>query len=189
MAVTPNTATNVSVGKPKAEGAVFFAPAATTLPSDATTALAAGFVNAGYVSEDGMTNSISSDFESIKEWGGAEVLTMQTSREETFAFKLIETNADVLKQVFGADNVTVTGDAIVVTHTSADSAPFVLVFEILLTGGRVKRIVVPNAKITEMGDIVYAAGEPIGYELTVSALPDTSSNTAYEYIATVVAGE
>ena len=57
------------------------------------------------------------------------------------------------------------------------------VFEILLTGDRVKRIVVPNAKITEVGDVSYVDGEPIGYEVTLSAFPDADGNTATEYIA------
>ena len=63
------------------------------------------------------------------------------------------------------------------------------VYEVALTGNRVKRIVVPNAQITEVGDVTYVDGEPIGYEVTVSAYPDASGNTAYEYIATVGSNE
>ena len=47
----PN-ASNVSAGKPKVAGAVYRAPKGTTLPTDATTALASAFVDMGYVSEE-----------------------------------------------------------------------------------------------------------------------------------------
>ena len=47
------TATNVTVGKPKVGGAVHWAPLGTALPTSATEALNAAFVDLGYVSEDG----------------------------------------------------------------------------------------------------------------------------------------
>ena len=46
------TVTNVSVGKPAVGGAIYRAVAGTTLPTDATTSLAAAFKQLGYVSED-----------------------------------------------------------------------------------------------------------------------------------------
>ncbi len=179
------TASNVSVGKPKAAGGVYSAPLATAVPTNATTALVAAYVGLGYVSDAGLVNSISSDTTDVNAWGGDRVLTVRTSRSESFNWTFIETNADVLKEVYGQDNVTDTSGSLTVLHNGKDLPTRRYVFEIALTGNRVKRIVVPNGQITEVGDVTYVDGEPIGYEVTVSAYPDANGNTATEYIAAV----
>lgn len=189
MADNKNNAKNVSVGKPMADGAIFVAPAGTALPTDATTALAEAFLNVGFISEDGVTNAIETDTEEIKAWGGVTVLEPQTSYKETFGFTMIETNEVSMKQVFGEDNVTVNASsgAITVKHNADEKSEYVYVIEVLMSGNRVKRQVIPRGKVTEIGEIVYVDNEAIGYETTVSALADDSGNTAYEYIATVTA--
>ena len=183
-----NEAKNVSVGKPLATGAIFAAPAKTALPTDAITALAATYKCLGYISEDGVKNSISTDSQPVKAWGGVAVLTTQTSREETFVFKMIEANEASLKQAYGEDNVTVDGEtgAMVIKHNSREKKVYVYVIEVILSDDKVKRVIIPNGKVIELGDVTYKDDEPIGYEVTVSAAPDSQGNTAYEYIATAV---
>jgi len=181
-------ASNVSVGKPRAAGGIFSAPLSVETPDDATTALPAGFVDLGYVSDSGLVNSVSSDTSDINAWGGDRVLTVRTSRSESFSWTFIETNADVLAEVYGQSNVSEVGTSITVIHNGKPSGNRQYVFEIALTGDRVKRIVVPNGQITEVGDVTYVDGDPIGYEVTLSALPDEAGNTAYEYIASTVVG-
>lgn len=186
MAISVPNAANVSVGKPMATGVLFAAPIGTTLPVDATSELADDFVGLGYVSEDGITNAFETDQEGIKEMGGDTVLVINTSRSETFSWTFIESlNEDVLRQVWGADNVT----AGTVIHNGKDRGAWVYVIELLLTGNKVRRIVIPNAKITEVGEVTYQNAEAIGYEVTLSALLDSEGNTAYEYTADIVADD
>lgn len=179
-----NTATNVSYGKPRVAGSVYRAPTTTTLPSDASTALTAAFVPLGYVSEDGVTNSNSPESDNIKAWGGDTVLTVLTGKEDTFQFTLIEAlNDEVLKTIYGATNVTgALSTGITVNATAAQPTSYMWAIDMVLRGGVLKRIVIPNASITEIGDITYTDSDAIGYEITLTCVPDSSGNTHYEYI-------
>lgn len=175
---------NVSVGKPKVAGAVFRAPVGTTLPTDATTVLDQGFVSVGYVSEEGVTNTISKTTQKIKEWGGAVVLVAQTESSDQVKMKLIESmNEAVLKAVFGDGNVSGSLSTGITVEVNADEAEaYAWVIEMVLRNGGVKRLVFPSMSLTALGDIVYKSDTAIAYDCTFEATPDESGNTHYEYI-------
>lgn len=182
-----NDQKNVAFGKPKATGAVFVAPKGTAVPTDATSSLNAAFKGMGYVSEDGLVNGNEADTEQVFAWGGDKVLDGQKTFMETFMVNLIETNPEVLKQYYGSGNVTVDGSGnITVNQTSQELPEVVVVFEMVLTGGRIKRIVIAHGKIADRsGEITYVDGEPISYPALFAVYPDSTGSLHKEYIAAV----
>lgn len=181
-----NDSSNVSFGKPKATGALFVAPKGTTLPTNATSNLDAAFKGLGYVSEDGLVNNTETDTEDIFAWGGDNVLSAQTNFAEMFTFNLIETNIETAKLYYGEDNVEVDGENITIKANSAPLPEIVFVAELVMTGGRVKRIVVERGQIVDRsGEITYVDGEAVAYPIVLKAFPDADGNTHVEYIATI----
>jgi len=173
----------VTAGKPNPAGAVFSAPIGTSLPTDATSALNAAFNDLGYVSEDGVTNSISLESEAVREWGGQKVLVIQTSKDDQYKIKLIEaTNIYAMKEVFGQTNVSKANGMITVNKNAKELEARSYVIDMALSNGGIKRIVLPSAKVSEIGDITYAGSDAVGYELTYDTAPDASGNTSYEYV-------
>ena len=176
---------NVSTGKPKVAGAVYRAPKGTTLPTDATSSLSGAFVDMGYISEDGVTNSNSPSTTKVKDWSGRTVLIVNNERPDSFKLKFIESiNPNVLQSAYGAANVTLdaVNGQITVTVDADDPGEYVYVIDMILRDGALKRIVIPCGALSALGDIVYKGDQAIGYELTLDDLPDSSGNYHYEYI-------
>ena len=179
-----NNALNVSTGKPKTSGAIYRAPLGTTLPTDATSPLDPAFVGLGYISDNGASNENEMDVAAVKAWGGAIVYRSLTELTDNFKFAMIESkNKDVLKAVYGDDNVTETesGDTHVVVKAE-DPQEAAWVIDTVLRGGIAKRIVIADGAITSRDPITYNDSDPIGYGVTVSAYPDANGKTHDEYI-------
>lgn len=138
----------------------------------------------GYISDDGLKNKNSPKSDSIKAWGGDTVATVQTEKEDTFSYTLIEAlNVEVLKEVYGADNVTGTlKTGITVKANSKELIEHPVVIDMTVRDGVFKRIVIPQGKVSEIGDISYNDSDAVGFEITLTGLPDKAGNSHYDYI-------
>ena len=159
-------AKNVTAAKPKVGGAVWRAPLGTTLPKDAKSDLDPAFK------------------ESTSAWGGDTVLDAMGEKPDNWKFTLIEAlDPEVLKAVYGDDNVTGTLETgITVKANSTERPPCAWVIDMVMKNKVKKRVVLPCAGVISVGDITYADKSPVGYETTLSAVPDTDGNTHYEYM-------
>lgn len=167
-----NTATNVVVA---VTGSANFAPVGTPLPATALDALNVGFAEAGYISEDGLVQSIGADTNEIKAWQNADIVrTVQTSHSLTYAFTMLESSPAVLEAYYGnyaANTVQIKGD-------QPTRKPWV--FNVLDGTAKV-RVVVPDAQITERGDVTYVNGDAVMYPVTINCYPDAAGVKAYLY--------
>ena len=186
-----NNAANINTGKPKAGAYMWAAPLSTsnlTIPTDATTALGTGFVCLGYVSQDGVTQSIDKNSNDVVDWRGDAVDSIDGTRAESSSFTLIETNPASLKQYYGENNVVTdqtTGAITQVKHNGNSNDMYCYVWETVLKNGVIRRTVVPKAKVTDIGDIQYKSDDIIAYQLTIKHFPaDSDNNTAFDYYGT-----
>lgn len=180
MAESNNTQ-NVSVGKGVVGGYLFSAPAGTTLPTDYSTALNAAFVNLGYVTDDGATFSTDTDSNTFKDLNGDDIATSSGGKTRTLNVQLAEVKADSLKEAFGQDAVTVDSQtgAITIAHSNNDMPHRVVVLELVLRDGRRWRRVLPDAQVTEWGDLTVLYSDLVTFDITYTL---NGANPIYDYI-------
>lgn len=182
----PNNATLVAVGKPKATGGIYAGPAGATLPSDVSTALDVALKNVGYISSDGVVQTIATDSSDIVAWGGDTVRKIQTSHDVSYKYTMIETNDVSQKQYYGDGNVTTTAatttsGTLTEIHINAEELPRGPRVIELKDGARTGRIVLPDAQVTARDDVSYVDQDAISYPVTVTAYPDQDGVKAYIY--------
>ena len=177
------------VGVPlTATGGVAAGPIDSTLPTDATTALPAGITALGLVGDEGVSLTRERSTDDIRAWGGQIVRTVQTEFSETATLQFLESDkAEVLKEVYGENNVSITGGNIAITHNEETLPSRVFVFD-MKDGDKRRRLVLPNAQITATEDITYVHSDIIRYGVTITAYADEDGNCAYEYIDATPAG-
>ena len=182
-----NLVQNVVAGKPLATGGILSGPLGTALPTDASTAPNVAITGVGYISDDGVSESMNRETDKIKAWGGDVVKIVQSEHSVTYQYTMIEAaRAEVNREVYGEPNVTATvattthGNLLAIKVTAEQLPHRVRVIEIKDGDARV-RIVLPDSQITEVGDITYQDAAIIAYPVTVEAFPDASGVKAYKY--------
>jgi len=182
------TVANVVAAKPKVTGGVLRGAVGTVLPTNSSTAPAVGFVALGYVGEDGLTYTPARSTDKKRAWGGDIVKVVQTEYSETWTFTLVESmNADVLKTVHGTANVattaaTVSTGTLQTVKSNGDVLPNLpWVFD-MIEGATKRRVVLPNAQITEVGEVQFTDGELVAYPVTLEAFEDATGNNSYTYL-------
>lgn len=145
-----------------------------------------GFNDLGLVSEDGVTEARGRSTNNLKAWqGGQTVRTVVTDGSLTYHFTLLETKKETVELYYGS-TVTQTvsdGSLVIVPTATGGRRSFVLD---VIDGAELLRAYVPQGEITEVGDRVYANGDAIGYEVTLTAYNDTGIGGAAKVWATAL---
>lgn len=166
-------ATNSSNVRVAGSGEISVGATTALAPTD-TGSVPTGFAGLGYLSEDGFTESRERSIEDLKGWqNGTTVRSVVTDANLTYSFTMIETNKDTVELFYGT---TVTqsateGNYVIVPAETGGRKSFILD---VIDGDNLKRIYVPQGEVTETGEVQYAGGQPIGYEVTITTYADST---------------
>jgi hypothetical protein len=178
-------ATDSSLVRVAVTGAVSVGATSATAPTG-TSGTLTGFNDLGLVGEDGVTESRGRSTNSIKAWqNGATVRTVVTDGELTYHFVLLETKKETVELYYGATVTAAAADGsfVIVPTSTGGRKSFVID---VIDGAELERVYIPQGEVTEVGDKVYANGEPIGYECTVTAYADATIGGSAKVWATAL---
>lgn len=182
-----STVAEIQVSQAVVAGALFSAPSGTTLPTNATTALAGTYKNLGYIGEDGIQPARDVSVDEVKDMNGAVLRRVQTEFSKSVEVPMLQvTNEDLNKLIFGTANVTVTaagGGAsrkIAIVDKGEVSGLGVIVAETRDGLARDRRVW-PVAQVTSMEEGPLVGSAVQSYTITISAYPDASGNFEYHY--------
>ncbi|MEW2034903.1 hypothetical protein AB0901_30930 [Streptomyces roseifaciens] len=162
-------------------GAAYVAAPKSKLPTDATSPWDAAFTDIGWISDDGITESNSTDASEIKGWqGGQTVRKVISSSEMSFKFTAIETSKTVLELYHKGSKVTTASGKSVLTIKAPGPDRRSFGFDVI-DGNSHIRIVIPDGEVTETGDVTYKGDEAVVYELTITAYPGSDGTVAIKY--------
>ncbi len=155
-------------------GALWVAPMGTTAPTGMED-WPDGFEDLGYISDDGVTESVDEDTEDFTPWqSNTPIRTEITSSVKTFQCTLWESKAATIGLFYriGTSEMSTDSDGVVSFAEKGKPHRDPRCFGLdVIDGTYHRRIIVPYGEVTERGDISYKSDEMIGYEITISAYP------------------
>lgn len=169
------TAENVKVA---VTGAVYVGTDAAAAPTSATSILGTGWRSVGYISEDGVVEANTQDSNEIIAWQNSDVVRKTITRSEvTYQFTMIETNEASLGLFYGRTIDGGTDTSHTIGGASTTRLPIIID---IVDGGKVVRRYAPDAEVTERGEVTFAAGDALGYQVTLTAYPDATLGGSVE---------
>lgn len=162
-------------------GAVYVAPTGTTAPTASGSALDAAFIDLGYVSADGISEAIDKSTSQVRAWqDGSLVREIVSDGTYSLEMTFIETNEAVLELYYGS--AITSGELGVNPRATGGRQSFVVD---VIDGTAVERIYIPAGEITSVGERTLASGEAIGYNVTITAYADATSDVATKWFSTL----
>lgn len=188
-----NNKANVSTIKGLVGGYLFSAPIGTTgAPTKATFTSwltngepPTGWKNLGYVSADGLTESVDlGSPEAINDLNLEKVAEAESgSVTETLAFTLMEYMEHAQGTMFGHANVSDSDGVLETIHNWTQSDEhYQYVFLYLMKNDRSGCKYIPDARVSGLGDLVYVKTDVYKREVTISYITDEDGNGCFDWI-------
>lgn len=159
-------------------GNVYFAPTGSTLPTDTATALDAAFVDAGYISEDGVTFTLGRETEDLNAWQGSKVRVLTTAEPKSIEFTLMQSNKENIPFILGGGTISGTDPYTYTPPTKGTNTERAMVVE-FADGTVTYRYVFPRVQLEGEVSFSLTANGAVSYPTTWGVL---DASPAYEII-------
>jgi hypothetical protein len=153
-----------------------------TLPTSYSASLT-GFTEVGAITDDGITDTTSQDFNDIYMWqGNTLAVSLPGQNSLKFKFASMEMNLVTIGLNYPGSTITQITGGVTIAQKPPVRDLRSWVFH-GIDGTKIQRVVVPSGQITERGDVVWSSADVTVWEYTVTCYVDASGNIAYRYIA------
>ncbi len=160
-------------------GAVYVAPTTAERPGSASEALSVDHKDLGYISDAGLTETRDRSTNQIRAWqNGALVREPVTESSIKYTFVLLETKLETIELYYGI-KVAANGSVKIDPSRTGGRKSFVVD---VIDEDDLIRVDIPQGEVTEVGDQVFANGEAIGYEVTVTGYAITDGDESYSAV-------
>ncbi len=164
-------------------GAVRLAPFGTTLPTDAVTALAAAYIDLGYISEEGVSLGVDDSVENKFAWQSATLIrSIRSSSVTSLNFAMIEQKGFNLEFWFPGSQVTedTPGVAYSIDIVPPVTQKRVVVLDIV-DDTKSFRWAFGNAELVSRGEIPISNQDLVMFPVTMNFYPDDNGNLAQAF--------
>jgi hypothetical protein len=152
---------------------IYLAPEGTAAPADLSVAWASPWEPIGYLSDDGVTVSASTDSDTLTPWQStAPIRTVITGKGLTMQFVMWQTNPLTLGVYFDTD-VPAAVAGVVTFDVRSDAGQQIHAIGLdIKDGDIVTRITFKRASLSDNGDVTLSRGDAVGWDVTLTALDD-----------------
>jgi hypothetical protein len=167
---------NVLVGTSNGPG-IWIAPVGTKAPTTVNIAPADPWNTLGYLSEDGVKVSQSTDSENIMSWQSKTPLrSFVTKREVSLEFTMLELSKRNFQLYFGQsiDTGAETEDFTVTVRGDEPAHQYAILLD-LIDGDLITRLYYPRASLSQAGDMEVSQSGAIGLPVTMAAQDDAGT--------------
>lgn len=169
---------DVKLGLGNATGMFYHAPAGTALPTTPSATIASTWTKVGDVTDAGITLATSKSVTNLRNWANQVKRVIMTEHSETIQSPLMDTTAETLKVVVGADNVTVTeggsghGTTIAVNLSDGELPPEEAFLWLMKDGDDMIMIGCTRGQVSAVDNVSFAPGAAINWVPTITAMGD-----------------
>jgi hypothetical protein len=163
-------------------GNVRVAPLGTTAPTTLAP-FAAGWSDLGYVSDNGVVQSNNADTVEIPSWQQGTIVRRYISGSSTtWAFTCLETKFETVSLYYPGSTFTTAAGITTVTVRNPTNDPRAFAIDVIdgeVAPGspRILRWLIAKGELTDRGDVTFSNGDPVGWDMTITAYPDAGGTT------------